>query len=63
MIKSDVARLLRESTTNLDGVNAGNVEDYLKKIFEGVEVLRIRAIDWKSMQDWKDRQDAVLTSL
>jgi hypothetical protein len=61
--KASVARLLKESTTNFDDANADTIMEIIKRIFSGAETLRIRAVDWKSFQDWKKHQDAVLSSV
>jgi hypothetical protein len=61
--KETVAALLRTSTTNLANLTGSNVEDMLKKIFSGNIVLMIKATDWKSIDEWKRNNDAVLKSL
>jgi hypothetical protein len=61
--KEDLANLMRQSVTNLEDVKGANLDEKIKKIFEGTLSLIIRPIDWKSIQEWKAAQDAVLKSL
>lgn len=51
------AMIPRLSETDQDAVR-----DFLTRIFRG-ELLRIRAIDWKTIDAWKKSQDAVLQAL
>ena len=61
--KNDLANLLRLSVTNLENLSGNTLEEILKKIFEGSVILMIKAIDWKSIQEWKKSQDEVLRAL
>jgi hypothetical protein len=60
--KEKVARLLSVSTTNFDYVDGNTIEKVIKDIFEGSLILRIRAVDWEGLKDWKDAQDALAVS-
>ncbi len=60
--KKRVANLLSMSVMDL-AVDGDNLEDVLKRIFEGNIILQIKKIDWRAIQEWKKDQDAVLRSL
>jgi hypothetical protein len=54
--------LLAVSITNFSEFSGLTVEQILSKIFAGT-ALRIRAIDWKSIDEWKARNDEIIKSL
>jgi hypothetical protein len=57
--------LLKSSITNYDELAAGAADlvEVLRRIFEGSVLLRIKAVDWKSIDQWKRSNDELLRSL
>jgi len=56
------SNLLELSISNFEDFKGLPVEDMLKKVFGGF-ALRIKAIDWKSIDQWKKQNDEVLKAL
>jgi hypothetical protein len=56
------SNLLALSISNFEDFNGLSAEEMLKRIFGGL-ALKIKAIDWKSIDEWKKRNDEVLQAL
>jgi len=58
-----LTNLLRLSVTNLDDLTVNNLKDYISRILVGDIILMIKAIDWQSIREWKDKNDKVLQAV
>ncbi|MBP7056143.1 MAG: hypothetical protein KBB52_04760 [Candidatus Omnitrophica bacterium] len=56
-----LGNMLQLTTDNINPemVTKEAIEDTVRKLFEGELMLKIRPIDWKSIDEWRDRNNAV----
>ena len=62
-LKNRFLALFKLSITNFDDFKTDDVKMILDSIFKLKILLQIRPVDWKSIDDWKRAQDAILQSL
>jgi hypothetical protein len=62
-LKERFLALLKLSITNFDDFKTDDVKMILDSIFKMNILLQIRPVDWKSIDDWKKAQDAILQAV